>query len=137
MLKASPSVGGVISVASSITASLVGGDVVACALARAMAQQSGVSASDTEIAVTAMYDGGSYFAAASTFSCSAVSLMIKCLFTCYDLFIIATCSSTSQLRVRLHDENFAASMTSVGAGTYQDEEIVLRRLQRLPDLRSH
>ena len=57
MLEASPSVPGVISVAPLVTASLVGSDVVASALARAMAQQVGVSASDIEIAVTAMSDG--------------------------------------------------------------------------------
>ena len=39
------------------TASLVGSDVVASALARAMLQQWGVSASDIEIVVTATSDG--------------------------------------------------------------------------------
>ena len=61
-------------------------------------------------------------------------LAIKCLFTCYDLFIIATCSTSSQFKVHLHDENFAASMTSVSAGEYQDAEVVLRRFQRFLDL---
>ena len=45
------------SVASSFTASRVGSDVVASALARAMAQQLAVSASDIEVAVTAASDG--------------------------------------------------------------------------------
>ena len=66
------------------------------------------------------------------------NLVRKCLFTCYDFFIIATCSSSSQFKARLHDEICAASMTSASAGKYQDAEDVLRWLQRfLGLLRSH
>ena len=52
-----PFVTGALSLASSDTLSLVGSDVVASALAQAMAQQLAVSASDIEVAVTATSDG--------------------------------------------------------------------------------